>query len=161
MAGTTRIRPIVFHHSTLNIPRGCRSVGKTWNGSGLCRLAAVLLSGIVLNGCETISPSAKPSCVSDAQAVELSTGGSTVVRSLCRQLGEKEHRITVLQSRLKAFEQSAEDSRSMQALRRQLSEKEEHIAKLQARLHALKLIEEDRQKRQKLRQRRATIIPAQ
>jgi len=76
-------------------------------------------------------------------------------------LGEKEHRITVLQSRLKAFEQSAEDSRSMQALRRQLSEKEEHIAKLQARLHALKLIEEDRQKRQKLRQRRATIIPAQ
>jgi len=117
------------------------------------------LWGLFLGGCGTITPATKPPCVSPTLAAELSAGGSTVVQSLCRQLGEKEHRITKLQSQLNAFEQSAENSPSMQALRRQLGEKDEYIAKLQARLNALKLIEEDRQKRQKFRQRRAIITP--
>jgi len=135
------------------------SVEQRWDRSYPRWGAIAILWGIVLGGCGTLSPSAKPPCVSPTQAAELSAGDSAVVQSLCRQLGEKEHRMTKLQSRLNALEQSTEDSPAMQTLRRQLSEKDEHIAKLQSRLNALKLIEEDRQKRQKFRQRRAIIIP--
>ena len=122
-------------------------------------LSAVLLLELALGGCGILSSSTQPACDSDNQGVKRSSSDSSIVRSLRRQLNEKEYLVTKLQSRLNAFEQAAEDSPPVQALRRELDEKEEHITKLQSRLNALKLIEEDRQKRKSFRHRRATIIP--
>ena len=143
----------VFEHAdrTRRFLMGRRTmVGPHW-------LATSLVCALMLSGCETIVPSAKPAC----STTELSAANSAAVQSLRRQLGDKEQHITKLQSRLNAVEQSAEDSAIVQTLRHQLSEQDEHITKLQSRLNALKLIEQDRQKRQTFRQRRATITPPQ
>ena len=120
-------------------------------------ISAILLLGLALGGCGILSSSTESACVVEQRGAGRSPESARVVRTLRRQLNEKEHHVEKLESRLKAFEQSAEHSPPVQALRRQLEERDEHIVKLQSRLNTLKLIEEDRQKRKHFRQRRATI----
>ena len=71
---------------------------RTWTSLG-----GGLLGAIALSGCGTLHPSFSPPCASVTNKTDRPAVESGVVRSLQRQIGERENRIVELEAQLDAL----------------------------------------------------------
>ena len=84
-----------------------------WHG-----LATSLLWALTLSGCGILTSSSPPPCALAANTRDASAADSRIVRSLHRQLQEREKRLTELQFRLDALKRIDQDRQNQRRVSR-------------------------------------------